>query len=215
MADRGALARRKWRRWISVIVRHTSLLVADDFLFLRAMDSFKSDDHDPQNGMYRWIRRTYATHGCMGVRRLLDKDRRTYSLLVLVGEIVDNSQFISRKSFVHQYPSFMRDHAHMDFDKLAGVGNPVIPRENLIVDRELLLEQSRKLKSDIDKRVAHSDRDGALYRRALWSDLHDVVVIIERIACRYDLILRQSGNDSLLPGDIQKYQDDWEAMWGS
>ena len=94
------------------------------------MEALEDSQIRPSNRFYHWIIRSYGTHVAMGVRRQLDMDRHTYSLRLLISKIATNPQVITRRSFVHSYPPYMKQHgiADEDFDDIAGEGSVALPK---------------------------------------------------------------------------------------
>ena len=116
-----ANARAKWRRWIERISDSASILLLDDYIFRKSMEAVKKGGVvKSTNEVYQWAMRVYATHAAIGIRRLLDKNDKTYSLFLLLSKIEKNPQVITRRSFVFRYSPSQRDMGMGDFDNIAG-----------------------------------------------------------------------------------------------
>ncbi len=170
----------------------------------------------PNYQIYRWTIRMYGVSAAIGIRRVLDSNTRTYSLLLLLQKIANNPQAITRKSYVASFPKGSRDLGEGGFDRLAGEGAIHLPKS--IVEADLReLEQTRaRILPDVDKLIAHKERlkfGLPKHRRATFQHLHDAISLLDRMTCRYRLILKRVGNNTLLPGNLDEFNAEIAAVW--
>lgn len=191
--------RAKWRRWIKRISDSVSMLVLDDYIF-RAMEAArKGNEIKPSNQVYRWAIRAYGTHGAVGIRRILDNDDKTYSLLLLLRKIERNPQVITRRSFKLRYSILNKELADGDFDDIAGRGAKYLPRSVVRADLQKIEAVSNKIKPVVNKVIAHRERKPKGLSRVTCQQLHDAICEIDRMCIRYCLILNQESVASMLP----------------
>lgn len=208
-----AAVRRKWRRWINVIGPTVSELCADDHVFQESMRVIDEErPFGPGNVVYRWILRSYATHLALGIRRLLDKDNRTYSLFHLIHSISRNPQVISRRSFVGSYGAAIRHLGEADFDALAGRGSHFLPEEVPLTDLLSLEQHRRRLAPVIDRVIAHRERARGPLPKRSWREFHAAVAEVDRICTRYRLVLHQEGTSTMRP-HIVPLAEDLRQAW--
>jgi len=192
--------RAKWRRWIRRISDSASVLLLDDYIFHKSMEAAKKGGViKPSNEVYKWAMRVYATHASIGIRRLLDKDVRTYSLFLLLSKIEKNPQVITRRSFVLRYSAPLRDMGMRDFDNIAGPGTSSLPRNIVRADLDTLKTIANKIRPIVNKVIAHRERKPKRLSKPTWDELHNAIEQIAQMCARYELILNQTGVGSMLP----------------
>jgi hypothetical protein len=192
--------RAKWRRWIRRISDSASFLLLDDYIFRKSMEAAKKGRViKPNNEVYKWAMRVYATHAAIGIRRLLDKNDKTYSLLLLLSKMETNPQVITRRSFIFRYSPSERDMGTGDFDDIAGQGAKSLPRHIVCADLDKLEVISTKIRPIVNKVIAHRERKPKRLTRPTWDELHDAIEQIAKMCSRYEHILNQTGGSSMLP----------------
>ncbi len=209
--------RERWRGWIGVVEATLVGQVLDNYIFRRAMEVAARDGVvTPTNEVYRWLLRSYGTHVAIAVRRLVDSDDSTYSLMALLKKIEQNPQVITREEFVEGYTGEIRSAAHADFDRLAGPNEPCLPRSVVQKDKEALQALSDKIRPLVDKIIAHHEREPGSVPGITWSDLHDAVETLERMCIKYLLVLKREEPANLMPSINRIDADrDIEQMFGS
>ncbi len=208
-----AIARRKWRRWMKRIAAHVGQLVDDDYFFRECMDAAKQGGHiAPSNEVYQLFIRMYAVHASIGVRRVLDRGKKTYSLIVLLEKIAANPQLLSRTSFVSCYGK-LRDLGEKDYDSLAGTNATHLPPTFATDLIARLKAAERNLAPVTDKEIAHRERKKWIGRRGSYAELHAALKEIDAVACRLNFLLNQDGRNSLRAGNITEFQEDCWVVW--
>ncbi|MCK4726760.1 MAG: hypothetical protein KAT29_13195 [Anaerolineales bacterium] len=207
--------RAKWRRWIRRISDSASVLLLDDYIFRKSMEAAqKGGVVKSSNEVYRWAMRVYATHASIGIRRLLDKDVRTYSLFLLLSKIEKNPQVITRRSFVFRYSSSRRGMGMGDFDKIAGPNSISLPRHIVQTDLDKLVTISNKIRPIVNKVMAHRERKTERITKPTWGELHNAIEQIAQMSARYQLILNQESTTSMLPSiNAIKTDHDVTIIW--
>ena len=192
--------RAKWRRWITRISDSASILLLDDYIFRKSMEAAqKGGSIKSTNEVYRWTMRVYATHAAIGIRRLLDKSVKTYSLIMLLSKIEKNPQVITKRSFVIRYPQDLKDQGVDDFNNIAGPNAFSLPRDIVKRDLDKLTTISNKIRPIVDKVMAHRERSPKKLSKPTWEELHDAIEKIAKMCAKYNLILNQVATSSMLP----------------
>ncbi len=196
-----AKTRRKWRRWIVPITGAVQMLAADDLIFSKSMERITATNYmGPENQIYRWMLRAYANHLAMGIRRVLDTDTRTYSLLLLVRQIDSNAEIITARSFMAA-PSRrgLRREGEATWEMLAGVDTDHLPAGFAAEDLRTLEGARKRLGPLLDKVFAHSERiRGRLPKRA-WEEFHTLVRTIGNVCVRCNLVLTSVSPSTMQP----------------
>lgn len=209
-----AAARRKWRRWIIKISEQVQELVIDDWLFRQSMLTAAAAKQIPAgNLVYQWTIRAYGVSAAVGVRRVLESGKTTYSLGLLLERIANNPQVLTRASFLRAYPKAIRHLGEADFDLLAGEGEAHFPAATARRDLKQLRENARRITRLVNRAIAHRDRKRRRWRNPTYQEIHDMIAQLDEICCKYRLLLLQIGNKSLLPGNIDDFVSHCELVW--
>jgi hypothetical protein len=93
------------------------------------------------------------------VRRLLDEDSRTRSIVRLLGQMAEHHKALTRGRFVDQWQPQRRDEANKAFDAIAGVGKDFVPCGYVLQMRERIVAAGKDLIESINQIVAHDQRE--------------------------------------------------------
>ena len=161
---------------------------------------------------YDWMRLAYATGQASAIRRLIDWDERTVSLIRLIEEIADHPEVLSRRRFVRFYRGRQaKRFAHQHFEGFAGPGADKVDRRLIRAHRRELLTAHRRLRIFVNKHVAHRDRH-PMRRLPTYGDFDRCVDLLERLAKDYCLILRAEGT-SVVPSIIGDWKKPFRTPW--
>ncbi|MFC1632180.1 hypothetical protein ACFL1I_00895 [Candidatus Omnitrophota bacterium] len=178
----------------------TGVLI-DNYIFRQSMEIINTSQKYINNTLViNWVKRNYATHVAMGIRRLIDKDNRTYSLFHLMQSIAKNPQIITRRSYVRRYPKHIKRFGQEDFNSLVGAGNDALPKKNVIADLNKFEKNTKRIGTTVDTIFAHSQRKLKGKKKIKWHEIHRAVEGLDKLCIRYSSILNQDANvSSLLP----------------
>jgi len=206
--------RAKWRRWINRINESATRMVLYDYMFLTSMGVAERDKIiKPTNEIYKWVQKIYGTDAAISVRCILDEDKRTYSLMLLLRKIVQNPQVITRRSFVYKYSEKFL--GQKDFDNLTSIGINSLPRKVVEQDLYKLEKIASRIRPIVNKVIAHRERKPKGLTKITWNELHYAIKEIEKMCIRYSLILNQKGIDTMLPSiNASRCRSDASIIWG-
>ncbi len=164
------------------------------------------------SSFYDWMAQAYAYTVAIGVRRHLDYDNRSYSLVRLLKEVMRKPETLSRKRYVSMYssqdPNLAKRVANREFDKLVGVpGNLHVDIARVYADLQRFKTMAEKLKPFVNKRIAHFDRKGPK-TIPTFRDLDDSVEIMKCLVEKYSWLFRCKCGD-ITPVLV----DDWRAIF--
>lgn len=191
--------KRKWRRWIKVIDQvifdsiRKDKLVFDNYYALVESNTGIST---PWN-FHQWVLQNHGRSLMLQVRKLVDSDPRTYSLRKLLGEIANNSESITKRSFVAAYPKHHRDIAAKNWaNYVHGESVPHLPKSVPLKDIELLKCLSKRVCILVNKEVAHLNRQRRK-RTTNFDELYDLLMQLVSIAAKYGDLLGKPVADDL------------------
>jgi len=155
------LRKRKWRRWIRVIdqvifesIREDKLIFDRYYALLESNTAIST----PWN-FHQWVLQNHGRSLMLQVRKLADPDPRSYSLRRLMGQIAENPESITKRSFVTAFPKHHRDIAVTSWIKYVGGAEvPKLPRSVPYKDIERLDRITKRVCVLVNKDIAHLDR---------------------------------------------------------
>jgi len=172
------------------------------------------------SSFHRWLDTIYPEAACVKVRRLADKDRRTYSLKLLLEQIQHQSHIITRtrhrKAFETAYPTWDKRltyrMADTSFDKLCGKKAkslwPSMVRRDLVkIDKVV-----EPIKTFVDKEVAHLEKNW-IPKPPTHGNLDNAIRCIEKLIIKYNLLLKFHSPQKLLPVWQYNWKRIFEGAW--
>ena len=90
--------------WLSKIYDDIQGLLVNRHIFQEVQQIIRSNPRiHLASSFYDWLRNVYLTTAVIGVRRQLDRDKRSISLTRLFEEIIENPEILSRERYVAIY----------------------------------------------------------------------------------------------------------------
>jgi len=200
-------AYRRWRRWFGDIknqifdIHHRRQLYREVMAMVDANPAIQVP-----SAFYTWMRTVYVYDATVAVRRLVDWDRRTISFVRLMQAIGDHPEVMTRARFVSGYRGWLRDAGHRDFERFASLAAKTIDRRVIRRHQRELLAAAGRLKTFVNKHVAHNDRR-PMRQLPTYAELDDCIDLLGRLAKTYCLLLEQSALVEVVP----VIQHDWKA----
>lgn len=192
------LHKRKWRRWIKIIDQVILDSIREDKLVFDSYYSLLESNTviSTQWNFHQWLLQNHGRSLMLQVRKLVDSDSRTYSLRKLLGEIANNPESLTKRSFVAAYQKHHRDIAANNWAKYVhGKSVPHLPESVPLKDIELLERLSKRVCILVNKDVAHLDRRRRK-RTTNFDKLYDLLKQLVSIAAKYgDLLGRPVADD--------------------
>lgn len=163
-----------------------------------------------ESSFYEWMGFVYATHAVVGVRRHIDRDTRSESLIQMLETIENNCVAFTKIRFQRLYPKHLRALVAVKvFKMFSGPRldhvNPAIVRKDI----RTLKKAVRRIAHFTNKRVAHLDRS-RLKALPTFDQLDHALNELERLVKKYALLLLAEDSD-LLP----IWQYDWKQIFRS
>jgi hypothetical protein len=203
-----ARTRRKWRRWLEIISADLGRLLTSYDIFLAVQGAFRKNESIRRPTLvYRWITGNFAARVSIGVRRLIDRDRRTISLYRLIQDISERPDTITRQYFVARYAlgSAIDERAdevelgNRDYDQFAGRGRNEPAQRGLSRDTKRLRRDTDRIATFVDKWIAHHDADQRRFSVPTYAHVGEALADIDEICCRYALLLTGAGRTTCKP----------------
>jgi len=212
-AAQRAVAYRRWLRWWRLLFDDIKTIAHHRHLYreVTAMIEANPALHVP-SVFYDWMRLAYVTGQASAIRRLIDWDKRTVALIRLMEEIASHPDVISRRRFVGLYRGHLpARYGHLHFERFAGPGADRIDRRLVRAHRRELITAQRRLRTFVNKHVAHRDRR-QMRRLPTYAELDRCVDLLERFGKEYSLILRAEGT-SVVPMIMGDWKKPFRVPW--
>lgn len=207
----------KWDSMFKEIDIYLTKIMESRFFFQKFIEIIENNAELPENNHFLvWIWENYLYSNSMGVRRLMDHDKRTNSLYNLLDEIKTNPEILSRKRYASLFEDtgFKNDDTLINsfFDKLVGEGKEHIQPDDVRDDIEILEKKYEKLRKYINMRIAHIDRS-KLKKVPTIRDLDECIVWLEELFKKYYAIFYAGSYTSLVPIPQYPWKDIFKIPW--
>jgi hypothetical protein len=198
---------RLWRRWLDAIETEIFEIAHRRRLYRETREMVeKNPKANVPSAWFTWFQRMYVNDQVTAVRRQVDWDRRSISLVQLIQDIAANPDVITRRRFIRPYDTAMKNHAHRDFEKFAKPGAKHIDARLIQADARALIDAHERLRRFVNTYVAHRNRY-PMRRLPTFKELDDCIDLFGRLLQRYTLLLTQAGLIEVVP----TLQEDWRA----
>ena len=149
---------------------------------------------------FDWMCTNYVAAAAIGIRSFTDQRNDVHSLGRMLYEILANPGVIDRRAHCALYrgSAVLRqfDMANRTFDNVVGKGRKVLRQSDVRRDMRMLEDSSERVRKFANKRVAHRAPRGQLRRLPRFNELDQAMDTIDRLFCKYNLLLTASGMSS-------------------
>lgn len=186
-----------WQTWLDEIWNQVTRLLYGRVIFegLNEIIAANPDTAKPAN-FANWCANNYAHHAAVQVRRQIDRDPRSISLLRLMEDVGKNHALITREWAVSHYSSEMREDGYADeqFDQWAGAGGSCVDPAIIKCHTSKLVDVCEKARVFVNKRVAHHDfKAPPTLTEMTFRELNDAINVVEEETCEMIHLLRHAG----------------------
>jgi hypothetical protein len=154
----------------------------------------------------------YAATQAIAIRRQADRDPRTCSLALLIKQMAENAEALTRESYVglfDQDNDLMVQRGHAGFDQIADDTGDHLDPEVAYADYEALQDAAKHVRAYVDQHLAHDDAEPTVGEMLTFGDLHAVIDAIGTTCRKYAVALTAGWWATWEP----VIQDDWEAIF--
>src|ERR1700687_3910753 len=205
---------RRWLRWWKIPRRDITSIAFHRSLYgeVTAIVDANPAVKVP-SAFFDWMRLAYVTDMSSAVRRITDHRKDTISLRRLMEEIALYPGVLSRRRFVGLYPGTLRRAiGHRDFERFARPGAATIDPRLVWRHRQELLSAQRRLRTFVNKHVAHRARY-PMRHLPTFDELDRCVDLLERLAKDYSLLLEAVGLARVVPVVQYDWKKPFRTAW--
>jgi hypothetical protein len=147
---------------------------------------------------FDWMCKNYITAVTVSIRALMDQSSDVHSLWRMLYEILEHPGIISRRSHVSLYRTAPKelDLGNKTFDTVVGRSKQYLPNGMIRADLRKLEDASARVRRFVNKRVVHRTSPGEIRKIPKFAELDEVIDVLDRIFCKYDLLLTAAGTMS-------------------
>ena len=145
---------------------------------------------------FDWMCRNYFAAVTIGARRFVDRSKDSHSLWRMLFEILEHPGALSRRSHVSFYRNTPTGFGDSSFSNIIGSKGKCLSQRSVRSDLRSIEDASRRIQRFVNKRVAHSTGRGQLRRLPNLNELDAALDTIDRILCKYNLLLTAQGMTS-------------------
>ncbi len=188
--------REKLKKDLIAVANEVSNLWLHHDIFWKIADAFNNSPKVLETGghLINWFKNSYIEAGSVALRRQLDRDTRSISLMNVLLEIERDHASFTKEDFqamhafrpggvLHNAEKWKR--AGETFDQLFGHGGAHLDQAMVLEDIELLKTASASIKEQVDKEIAHKDRKGMTGSKATGLIFQDCIKHLEDLTLKY------------------------------
>ena len=203
--------RRKWRRWCRTIeddlldqYKYDKLIYES---YLEIIESNKAIQSPPD--FHNWCCQNYGNSLLLCIRKLSDKDSRSYSIRKLVGDIAENHRLVTKYACARCYQGHHKQAALDYWDSNIGSQHKFIPKSIPLRHIEQIKSLTRKATNVVDKSIAHFDRLKRI-RTIEFKEADNIIFNLVKILYFYSTLIR--GNVAC-DTDNYRIESDWKSIF--
>ena len=203
---------KKWGEWLRVIHTDVRSLLLSRQVFWEIQKIVGANAKlQEQPGLFnQWLATNYVVAATVGIRRQLDRDSRSVSLVRLLTEvevtIEERPNILSRANFVKNYRPELRETAERHYDKLVGAEQQRADVTFVRCDlaRFCAAAATETVREFVNKRAAHWDE--AADPKVKLGEVDTALDILSGLVDKYARLLTGSGStlEPKLPRDWKK-----------
>lgn len=184
----------RWRAWIEGPIRSDVIGMHHRRFIWRGLHDAAGANPavaERPSAFWDFLGQGYAATQAIAIRRQADTDRRVSSLALLIKQMRENADALTRESFVGQFDqdnNLMVQRGQSGFDELAGGGDhldPSIPSADL----DTLQAAARHVRRYVDEHIAHDAAQPTVPGNLTFGDLHDAIDAIGDVCRKYTVLL--------------------------
>jgi hypothetical protein len=204
----------KWDQWLDTILNEVGSLVMFQFVYRELQSTIdKNKGIQKPSLFYDFMFSSYAAWAVMTVRRIVKSQKDSVSFTGLLKDMKINHILLTRERFVSLYTPEMKDCAEGSFDRISGAKSlSHIASDMLSTDIAELEAVTNAIEVYADKIVAHHDQR-KLTKLPTWDDLEKCISVIEKLALKYQFLLRARDDDTLLPAILYNWKEVFYIPW--
>lgn len=195
-------------RWVVELRRDVGFALLDQELFweLQALAKNHPGSISPSE-LFDWMCWNHIQLMALRIRRLVDHDRRTLSVVRLLREVYEHPSAINRTyhSSLYRRTPMGTEYGAECFDREAGTKSGRLSLKVIRTEIRGVERLSRSIKHVVDKRIAHRDLKFSPRKLPTIRHIDEALAEMDRVVCRYHFLLTGDSMGTCKP----TRQNDW------
>ncbi len=220
----------EWREWLDSIFMELNYLREIRLIYLQMVKLMNQNLQTFSYTFFRhWLLTNYSTCASLAIRRLVDNDNRTFSLLVLLRDIaahhsliarakyvemmienvVTDPRYINRNSFFIRLKKKEEKRANGEFTKYVGNFDYLSP---VVIKRDIeeVIDSSNDIKKYVNQYIAHSQK-GKRTNPPTFRQIARYLTISIKTFTKYDRLI--TGRSSHFSPSKEKIENETKAIF--
>ena len=204
------------KKWLDIIKENVTEAVINQHIFWEVQDIIRDNPQlqKTPSAFYLWMGSAFVHSSALAVRREVDRDPRSVSLLRFLTEVRDCPDLVCRKYHRSLYDrlgdkELAEDLARRTYDKHVGASATALDQNTVQKEIDSLQRASKIIRHYANRTVAHYDTRGLSEPVPSFADLGECLRVLERLVLRYMLLLTGASQSTLLP----TFMYDWKAIF--
>jgi len=203
-------------KWLDIIKENVTEAVINQHIFWEMQDIIR---HNPQlqktpSAFYQWMGAAFVHSSALAVRREVDRDPKSVSLVRFLTEVRDRPDLVSREYHRSLYDrlgdkELADDLARRTYDRHVGASATALDQNTVQQEIDSLQKTSKIIRHYANRAVAHYDTRGLSEPVPSFADLGECLRVLETLVLRYMLLLKGASQSTLLP----TFMYDWKAIF--
>jgi len=199
--------------WLEIIFKDVQDLIVDHHIFWAVQDIIKANKTlaNTPSHFYQWMATNFIASAAIAVRRQADSDKQAVSLRRLLEELQTYPQLFSRQYHTSLYtnPGMPKDYPDASYDRIVGKGRSELDPAAIQKEIDELTAKTEAIRHYVDRKIAHYDPRRLTQAVPTFNDLEDAIHYLDKLVCRYNLIIKATWMDTLMP----TFQYDWQEIF--
>jgi hypothetical protein len=213
--------RDRLKKWFDYIFKNATEAIINQHIFWEVQDIIRNnpDLQNQSNAFYVWMGSTFVQSTVLAVRRQVDRDQNSASLLRFLLELQKFPDLISRQYHrsLYERPEYEEKVAdemtNYTYDEHVGAGATVLDVDTIQLEIDSLVDASQKLHHYADRVVAHYDLRGLEHPTPKFDDLTNCLAVVEKLVLRYLVLLKGAAQEELLPTFLYDWKSVFRVQW--
>jgi hypothetical protein len=203
------------RSWMPRLIHELTDTFYSRQIFLEFMDVVRANATTLAPPTYvGWVRNNYLNAQAIALRRIVDKDRRSASLMRLLELLKSHPETLNLRALQAQFASKRLPSRWADttWRKVVGVPNE-LNQATLVKDIGRLDDAFARVRRLVNKRIAHTGARGAIRRLPQFKDVDHAMALANRMLTKYNTLLTGDGLASVNATPQYDWRDVLATAW--
>lgn len=203
------------RSWMPRLIQDLTNMFQSRQVFLEFIDIIRTNPATLRPPTFvGWVRNNYLNSQAVALRRIVDRDTRSISLLRLMKLLQASPDTVSQSSLrklfsIKRLPFRWAD---VSWRKLVG-NTPHLPSATIARDIRDLERAFSKVQRLVNKRIAHAGAKGALRKLPQFKDVDHALALANRLLMKYNTLLTGDGLASANATPSYDWRDALTVAW--